>query len=112
MTFHTIQIITAGFFILAGLFFFTTATLGLLRFPDFYCRLHATGKGDTLGTLLMIVGFMIYEGFHLLSLKFILIPLFLFMASPTVTHSIGRAGVTCDVEPWEKKEQSGTEETE
>jgi multicomponent Na+:H+ antiporter subunit G len=108
---HTIQIIAAGFFVLSGLFFFTTATVGLLRFPDFYCRLHATGKGDTLGTLLMIVGFMIYEGFHLLSIKLILIPLFLFMASPTVTHSIGRAGVSCGVEPWEKKETEKTEDS-
>lgn len=106
---HTIQIIAAGFFILSGLFFFTTASLGLLRFPDFYCRLHATGKGDTLGTLLMVIGFIIYEGVHLLSVKFILIPLFLFMASPTVTHSIGRAGVTCDVEPWERKEPAAQE---
>ncbi len=107
--FHTLQVIVGGCFVVAGLFFFTTATLGLLRFPDFYCRLHATGKGDTLGTLLMIAGFIIYEGFHLLSLKFVLIPLFLFLASPTVTHSIGRAGVTCEVEPWEKREKEGEE---
>ena len=36
-------------FLFGGLFFFFTATVGLLRFPDFYTRLHATGKGDTLG---------------------------------------------------------------
>ena len=32
--------------ICAGTFFFTTATIGLFRFPDFYSRMHATGKGD------------------------------------------------------------------
>ena len=34
-------------FMAGGLFFFTTATIGLLRFPDFFSRLHATGKGNT-----------------------------------------------------------------
>ncbi|RTZ90811.1 MAG: hypothetical protein DSY91_05920 [Deltaproteobacteria bacterium] len=108
---HTLQIIVSIFLFISGLFFFTTATLGLLRFPDFYCRLHATGKGDTLAMVLMFAGFMVYNGFNLLSLKFLLIPLFLFLASPTVTHSIGRAGVSCGVEPWEKREIDKTEET-
>lgn len=101
---HSIQTIVAIVFTIAGLFFFSTATIGLLRFPDFYCRLHATGKGDTLGTLLLFAGFIVYEGFELLSLKFLLIPLFIFLASPTVTHSIGRAGVSCGVSPWERQE--------
>ncbi|MBW2564499.1 MAG: monovalent cation/H(+) antiporter subunit G, partial [Deltaproteobacteria bacterium] len=49
-------------FMVGGLFFFTTATLGLLRFPDFFSRLHATGKGDTLGVFLSLLGLGIYEG--------------------------------------------------
>ena len=50
-------------FILAGLFFVLVGTIGLLRFPDFYTRMHATGKCDTLGEGLMLVGLMVYQGF-------------------------------------------------
>lgn len=43
-------------FLLAGLFFFLAGTLGLLRFPDAYSRLHAVTKADTLGLGLIVVG--------------------------------------------------------
>ena len=33
-------------FMVVGLFFFFGTTIGILRFPDFYCRTHAAGKGD------------------------------------------------------------------
>ena len=79
-------------FVLSGFFFFTTATLGLLRFPDFFTRLHATGKGDTLAVLLSLIGLSIYQGFSLSSLKILLIAVFMFLAQPTATHAISRAG--------------------
>ena len=60
-------------FMLAGFFFFVTATLGLLRFPDFYSRLHATGKGDTLAVLLCLFGLAIYYGFSVTSIKIVFI---------------------------------------
>ena len=43
-------------FLLAGLFFFLAGTVGLLRFPDAYSRLHAVTKADTLGLGLLVVG--------------------------------------------------------
>ena len=101
---HILRDIIAIFFILSGLLFFTTSVIGLIRFPDFYCRMHATGKGDTLGTILLFAGFIIYEGFTLTSLKLLLIPVFIFLASPTVTHSIGKAAVSCGAIGWEKEE--------
>ena len=79
-------------FVLSGFFFFTTATLGLLRFPDFFTRLHATGKGDTLAVLLSLIGLSVYQGFSLSSLKILLIAVFMFLAQPTATHAISRAG--------------------
>jgi len=87
-------------FLLGGLFFFVAATVGLLRFPDFYCRLHATGKGDTLAVLLSLIGLSLYEGFNLTSLKIIFIAVFMFLAQPTSTHAISRAAMRCGLEPW------------
>ena len=87
-------------FMLAGFFFFTTATLGLLRFPDFYARLHATGKGDTLAVLLSLIGLAVYHGFSLTSLKIVFIAVFMFLAQPTATHAISRAAFRCNVRPF------------
>ncbi len=94
-------------FIVGGLFFFATATIGLLRFPDFYTRLHATGKGDTLAVFLSLIGIAIYEGITLTGLKILLIALFMFLAQPTATHAISRAGIRSGLKHWTRKE--GTE---
>lgn len=40
--------------LLAGVFFFVAGTVGMLRFPDVYSRLHAVTKADTLGLGLVV----------------------------------------------------------
>ena len=94
-----IREIIAGIFMLAGFFFFFTATVGLLRLPDFYSRMHATGKGDTLAALFSLIGLAVYEGFSITSVKIVLIAVFLFLAQPTATHAISRAAFRCNVKP-------------
>ena len=98
-----IQLMASIPFLLGGFFFFVAATVGLLRFPDFFCRLHATGKGDTLAVLLSLIGLSIYEGFSFASLKIIFIGVFMFLAQPTSTHAISRAALRCGLEPWTKE---------
>jgi len=103
------MMILAIIFIVLGTFFFFTATIGLLRFPDFYSRMQATGKGDTLGAFLMLTGLALYnlhDGFTLaailVSIKIMFIAVFIFIANPTATHAITRAGFDAGVEPWTK----------
>ncbi len=98
-------------FILVGFFFFVTATLGLLRFPDFFSRLHATGKGDTLAVLLSLSGLAVYHGLSLTSVKIVFIAVFMFLAQPTATHAISRAAFRCGEEIWtcELELEGGTE---
>jgi len=95
--------------VVSGLLFFFATTVGLLRFPDFYSRMHAAGKGDTLSSLLMLMGLALYE-FHeidlttfLVGFKILLITVFIFMASPTATHAITDAGYESGVRPWQKE---------
>ena len=95
--------------IVTGLLFFFATTIGLLRLPDFYSRMHAAGKGDTLSSLLILLALVLYE-FHelnlanlLVALKILLIVVFIFMASPTATHAITDAGFESGVKPWTKK---------
>ncbi|MBW2467501.1 MAG: monovalent cation/H(+) antiporter subunit G [Deltaproteobacteria bacterium] len=96
---------------LTGIVFFYATTVGILRFPDFYSRLHAAGKGDTLSSLLILLALMLYN-FHelnlanlLVAMKILLIVVFIFMASPTATHAIVDAGYESGVQPWTKKSE-------
>ncbi|MBW1999006.1 MAG: monovalent cation/H(+) antiporter subunit G [Deltaproteobacteria bacterium] len=97
--------VVAGIFILGGFFFFTTATIGLLRLPDFYTRLHATGKGDTLAVLYCLIGLAIHNGLDLTSVKIIFIAVFMFLAQPTATHAISRAAFGCRYMPLTAEEE-------
>ena len=90
--------------IISGVFFFLVGAIGIIRFPDFYTRMHAAGKCDTLGSLLMLFGLAIYNGLSLTSVKIMLIALFLFLTSPTATHSIARAALKHNIPYWQKKE--------
>jgi len=99
---------------LLGLVIFTGTTVGLIRFPDFYCRVHAAGKGDTLSTVLMLSGLALYNLHHfsldnlLVSAKILLIVVFIFIASPTATHAIIDAGYEAGVRHWTKRKKPTT----
>ncbi len=102
---NTITISLTG----VGLFFFFATTIGVLRFPDFYTRMHAAGKGDTLSSLLILVGLAIYNLHHLsagnilVTIKILFILMFIFLASPTATHAIIDAGYESGIKPWGKE---------
>jgi len=98
---------------LAGIFFFTTGVIGFLRFPDFYSRMHATGKGDTLGAVLVLTGLALYNLHHgfslgsiLVSIKLMFIAVFWFLANPTATHALLRAAFDSGLTPWTKDGKS------
>ena len=90
-----------------GLFFFVSATVGLLRFPDFYCRVHAMGKCETLGALLMLLGLAVEQGFSPVSLKLLLILAFLFLVNPVAAHALGRAAWVNGLVPWTREGPAG-----
>jgi multicomponent Na+:H+ antiporter subunit G len=100
--------IAAIIFILGGLFFFFVGMVGILRFPDFYTRLHAAGKADSLAAVLVITGVALYNlqelsfGNLLVSCKIVLIAVFIYVASPTATHALTKCALIVGVEPWEK----------
>jgi multicomponent Na+:H+ antiporter subunit G len=103
----------AAILLILGLVFFLGGCVGILRLPDFYTRLHAAGKLDTLGSLLMMLGLALYSvlplslGAVLTALKLMMIVVFLFLSSPTATHSIVDAGLRAGLEPWTGEENGG-----
>ena len=97
--------------LICGLVFFTGGAVGILRFPDFYSRLHPAGKLDTMGSLSMLVALALFNLHHLslatilTSLKIIIILVFVFLSSPTAIHGIVDAGVRAGLTPWTKGEK-------
>lgn len=79
-----------GIFLMGGLFFFMVGTIGILRFPDMYTRAHGAAKCDTLGAVLSLTALMIYNGFNVISLKLLVIIVFIWLTNPTATHIIVR----------------------
>jgi multicomponent Na+:H+ antiporter subunit G len=87
----TVHSLTIVALIVVGCLFLTIGTIGLLRFPNVYNRMHATSKPTTLGTsAIFLAGFVSFGpgGAGLTSLVGIV---FLFLTVPTGAHMISRA---------------------
>jgi multicomponent Na+:H+ antiporter subunit G len=82
--FSVVAIVAGGFFYLAG-------TVGLLRFPDAYTRLHALTKADNLGLALVVIGLLPQVGSVLAALKLSLIWLLVLLSSAAVSQLIARS---------------------
>lgn len=82
--------IVAVVLITAGCFFFLAGTLGLLRLPDLFTRLHALTKADNLGLGLVAAGMAIHIGCPWAALKIFFIWLFTLLASSTSCYLIAR----------------------
>lgn len=99
--------------LITGLFFFLGGAVGIIRMPGFYSRLHPAGKLDTLGIFAMVMGLAVYNLHHfsfealLLSIKMFSIVFFVFLSSPTATHSIVDAGMRAGLRHWTKKKRKG-----
>lgn len=89
-------------FLAAGSLIMITGTVGLLKFPDFYTRMHATGKCDTLGQILIIMGCMIYEGFTFITIKLLLVTAFYLLVGPASTHALMKAAYVTGEPVWKK----------
>jgi multicomponent Na+:H+ antiporter subunit G len=70
--------------------------------PDFYTRLHAVSKAETLGVLLTVAALAVWTGPTVLTLKLAGVALFLFLANPTSTHALARAALRVGVRPWRR----------
>ncbi len=77
--------------IVAGLVFFLAGTVGLLRFPDAYTRLHALTKADNLGVALLVTGLLPQMDGLLAALKLLLVWLLLMLSSAAVSQLIAHS---------------------
>lgn len=80
-------------FAAAGCFFFLGGTVGLLRFPDVFTRLHALTKADNLGLGLIVTALMLHADDWFVRLKLLLIWGLVLGATATTCHLIARTGL-------------------
>ena len=85
--------------LVAGSFFLIIGTIGLIRLPDFFTRLHAASVVDTFGCILIMMGLMLQAGFSLITVKLILIVIFILFTSPTAAHALAKAALHGEVKP-------------
>jgi len=89
----------SGLSIAIGMIALLIGSLGLIKLPDVYCRIHAVGMIDTAGASFIILGMIIHQGFSLISFKLALIGVFLFFTSPIATHAVAQVAHEMGVKP-------------
>lgn len=99
--------ILAAIFILLGGLALIIGALGLVRLPDVYSRIHAAGIVDTAGVALMILGMIFLSTSWLITVKLILIGIFLFFTSPISGHAIAQVAYRKGVEAQGRDETRG-----
>lgn len=88
-----------GSSVLLGALLSLVGTIGVMRFPDFYTRLHAAGITDTLGATLVLVGMAFLAPDLLVVFKLLAIWVFLFFTGPTSSHAVANAAYKAGVQP-------------
>ena len=89
----------SGLSIAIGVIALLIGSLGLIKLPDVYCRIHAVGMIDTAGASFIILGMIIHQGFSFVSFKLALIGVFLFFTSPIATHAVAQVAHKMGVKP-------------
>ncbi|MEL6362175.1 MAG: monovalent cation/H(+) antiporter subunit G [Pseudomonadota bacterium] len=85
--------------ILIGSAALVIGAIGLVRFPDFYTRMHAAGVTDTAGAELIVFGLMLQAPSWIVVAKLAFISFFLFLTSPVATHAVAHAAWVVGVRP-------------
>ncbi len=87
----------------AGLIFLVGSMIGMVRLPDFYSRIHASGNSETLGTLLVFLGLAVYNGVSVTSAKILAVSMFVFLGNPIGSHILSKAAYKTGYPVWMKR---------
>jgi multicomponent Na+:H+ antiporter subunit G len=94
-----VAVILLWAFLAAGSVFLLIGGIGLLRLPDFYCRIHPAGITDTLGAWLVLTGLMFASESWLVTVKLVMLLVFLFITSPLSSHALAKAAYLRGLRP-------------
>ncbi len=86
----TPMLLVSAFLTLLGAIVVLMAMIGMVRFPDVFCRAHALGKGMTFGLFLLLAGLWIDLGREAVGLKIVAAIFFQFLTLPVASHLLAR----------------------
>ena len=92
--------LVSAILLLVGSVFALIGSIGIVRMPDVFTRLHAAGITDTLGAAGVLLGLALKAGFSLLLVKLLLMLAFLLLLNPTACHALARAALHGLRRPW------------
>lgn len=84
---------------IAGAILCLIGTIGVLRFPDVYTRIHAASITDTSGAALVLFGMALMAPNWMVLVKLLCIFIFLFLTSPTSSHALANAAHVAGLQP-------------
>ena len=84
--------------------------IAMLRLPDFFTRLHGAGLADTGGAGLLLLGMALQGGFTMVTVKLVLIGVFLFVTAPTASHAVAHAALLGGLSPDDPARNQTSEE--
>jgi multicomponent Na+:H+ antiporter subunit G len=87
---------------IAGGLFFLAGTVGLLRFPDVYTRLHALTKADNVGLGLIATGLALHSASWVVAAKLLLIWLLVMLAGASVAHLVASSALRKGIRVWRR----------
>ncbi|MDE2664040.1 MAG: monovalent cation/H(+) antiporter subunit G [Gemmatimonadota bacterium] len=92
--------IVSAVLMLTGALFAVIGGIGVVRLPDFFCRIHGAGITDTLGAGLILTGLMFLSPGWIVTAKLVSILVFLWITSPTSTHALANAALETGLRPY------------
>lgn len=94
--------VAAGALLIVGAFFFFAGTVGMLRFPDVFTRLHALTKADNLGLGFLVAGLALESGELAVALELAIIWALVLTSSSSSCQLLARAALRAGVQPWRR----------
>lgn len=110
MSWELVVEIVSWILILTGSAFTVIGAIGTVRFPNFWSRLHAASVSESAGMILLIAGMCLYSGMTLVTVKLIVIGVFIFITGPTSTHAVANAALMSGERPEEDVGEEKTHE--
>ena len=92
----------AAIFLILGAVIILVGSVGMIRLPDGYSRLHSAGVVDTLGAWLILLGLILLSGSIIIAFKIALMFLLLFFLSPVASHGLANAAFLSGIKPKSK----------
>jgi multicomponent Na+:H+ antiporter subunit G len=86
----------------AGTAFFVAGTIGLIRFPDVYTRLHALTKADNLGLGLVVIAALLRNPGWGSAFRLAVIWVLVLLASALASHLVAREALRRGLTPWRR----------